>query len=185
MSQFTIKTKDTKTPSKRDAMIMFFSTFMIVMIAILIQLFILGSEAGTSCDPTNNSCGYGSYCINEVCRPSCDEEQDCPEGIKCVTSERRRLFTREPIKVCQFPNELEQSINRSLDEMQRKLDERLRMIRKKTDVFNWLIIRLMHERSQISNKQFKRYWSEIDLEERRQLTIERLGQMIIHRHTSP
>ena len=185
MSQFTIKTKDTNTPPKRNSLVTLSVTCVIAVIALSIPIFILGPDAGVPCDPTIDSCGYSSYCINKVCRPSCDEDQDCPKGIKCVMSERRRLFTREPIKVCQFPNQLERSISRSFDKTRRELDERFRMIRKRTDVFTWVLTQLMRERAKISNEQFNQYWDELTLEKRSQLTIERLGQMIKRRHMSP
>ena len=185
MSQFTIKTKDTDRSTRRDARLIILPICVIAVIALSIPLFVSGPDAGVPCDPTVDSCGYGSYCINKVCRPSCDEDQDCPEGIKCVTSEKHRLFTREPIKVCRFPNELERSISRSFDKTRRELDERFRMIRKRTDVFTWVLTQLMRKRAQVSNEQFHQYWGELTLEDRRRLTIERLGQMIIRRHTSP
>lgn len=184
MSKFIIKKKEVEPPARRSHQLMSVSKFIMALIALLIPVLTLGPDAGEPCDPTSTSCAYRSYCINKVCRPVCEEDRDCPEDIECVTSEKRHLFTRELIKVCRLPNELQRSIKRSFDEMEKQLDDTLRMSRKKTEVSLWLISKLTHERSRISTEHFDRYWSELPQDKRRQLSVEQLGQMIILRDKS-
>ena len=185
MSPFTIKTKNNGAPTQRGARVTPVFSYLITGIAFLIPasflVMMFGPDAGERCDPKEGLCAYSMYCIDNVCRPSCEEDQDCPEGIRCVPSDQRRFFTGEPIKVCRFLSQIEQSINRSL----KGLDDQLDMIRKKTEVSTWIGIELMHKRAQVSTEQFDQYWSELDLEKRSQLTVVQLGQMIIDRHTSP
>ena len=184
MSKFIIKEKQVEPTTQRSYQLISVSKFVMVIIALLIPVLTLGPDAGEPCDPTSTSCAFRSYCINKVCRPVCKEDKDCPEDIECVTSEKRHLFTRELIKVCRLPNELQRAIKRSFDEIEKELDDTVSMSRKKTDVSLWLISKLTHERSRISTKQFDQYWSELPQDERRQLSVEQLGQMIILRHTS-
>ena len=98
--------------------------------------------------------------------------------------ERRGVFAPTSLKVCDFPTPLERSISESLKGVERDLDATLRMSRKHTDVFQWLLIRQVNESHTISTQQFDLYWKELGQDERLQLSVEQLGRRILHRFST-
>lgn len=82
---------------------------------------VFGADTGEPCDPTAEApCKFEHTCVDEVCAPYCDSDEDCPHGIICQTIEDADVASEDAVWVCDMPTELQQKIRRQLDEAAKK-----------------------------------------------------------------
>ena len=76
----------------------------------------LGDDLGEACSPDSEiSCKFGMTCVDEVCAPYCESDEDCPGDIQCQSLEDTETPSDDADWVCDMPTELEQKLQEQLD----------------------------------------------------------------------
>ena len=109
----------TSAPSNQNQLTVWQSLALLLFgfLALASVRYFLGAETGEACDPNDEvSCTFGHLCVDEVCAPYCESDEDCPHGVVCQTVEDVEPPSDDAEWVCDMPTELEQKIRRDLDE---------------------------------------------------------------------
>ena len=112
-------------PETRDKMTALQAVVLLIISFVALGMIrqVFGADTGEPCDPTAEApCKFEHTCVDEVCAPYCDSDEDCPHGIICQTIEDADVASEDAVSVCDMPTELQQKIRRQLDEAARKRD---------------------------------------------------------------
>ncbi len=137
-----------------------------------------GGAIGEDC-AGSGYCRFGLICLNDRCLPPCQDDDDCPENMRCgIVMPRTPLNeTRDPLLVCLEKKEAERSVQRSVSARGEKSLTVLNQ--KRSDTYDAVQKLLIVEKWTLTDEQFDEKWNALPEDVRWERPVKELARIIM------